>query len=417
MMQTKIVYIAPYFWPESIGSAPYCTDLCAWLRAKGHSVEVIAFRPHYPNPDLFAAWSDGSRDREVRDGLVIQRIKTRGRGSGGLRQRLLNDLAFLAGVLRYSVRPALSKPDVIAVNVPSCLSLFGAALLSWRTGARVVGIVHDIESGLAASLSIARRGLMLRLMRLIEYLAFNCASELIVLTDGMAAEIRDIGYRRPITVLPIWSSLFPEKARSATAAPVPVVSYSGNFGKKQNLDQLLPLIRMLDERRPEVKVILRGDGSERARIEALVKQLGVTNTSFLPLVAADELGEWLQSVDIHLIPQAMNVANYALPSKLFTVMAAGGPFVCVAEQGSPLDQLSHNSGAGLCVRPNDDEALFSAVIQMLDNREMLAEMGQRGRSFVRANMDRDKILKSYEERMFGSRHGRVAGEQPSLSTV
>jgi colanic acid biosynthesis glycosyl transferase WcaI len=275
--------------------------------------------------------------------------------------------------------------------------------------------VHDIESGLAASLSIAKKGLLLRLMRLIECLAFNCASELIVLTDGMAAEIRDIGYRRPITVLPIWSSLFPEKARSAAAAPV--ISYSGNFGKKQNLDQLLPLIRMLDERRPEVKVILRGDGSERERIEALVKGMGVRNTSFLPLIAADKLCEWLQSVDLHLIPQAMNVANYALPSKLFTIMAAGGPFVCVAEQDSPLDHLTRDSGAGMCVRTNDDEALFSAVIQLLDNREMLAEIGQRGRSFVRANMDRDKILKSYEERLVGSQHGQVARQEPSLSTV
>ena len=301
--------------------------------------------------------------------------------------------------MRYGLQPTLTKPDVIVAYVPSCLSLFGAAVLSWRTGARVVGVVHDIESGLAASLGIAKKGIFLRVMRLVERLAFNRAAELIVLTNGMAAELVDIGCRRPITVLPIWSSVFPEKPAPSTAAAV--VCYCGNFGKKQNLDQILPLIRLLDERRPEVQVVLRGDGSERARIQALVAQMGVKNTSFLPLVPADQLCESLQSVDVHLVPQAMNVANYALPSKLFTIMAAGRPFVCVAERGSPLERLARESGAGICVYPNDDEALFSAVRRLIDDRELIREMGRRGRSFVRANMDRGMILKTYEEHIVG----------------
>lgn len=399
LVKKNIVYISPYFWPENIGSAPYCTDLCTWLCEKGHSVEVIAFRPHYPNADRFTAWSDGARDREDHNGAHIVRIKTQGRGSGGFKQRLASDVAFLAGVLRYSLRSRPVKPDLIVAYVPSCLSLFGAAVLSWRTGARVVGIVHDIESGLASSLGIAKKGIFLRLMRLVERIAFNRAAELIVLTDGMAAELVDVGCRRPITVLPIWSSVFPEKPVPSTAARV--VSYSGNFGKKQNLDQILPLIRLLDERRPDVRVILRGDGSERARIEARVAEMGVGNTSFLPLVPADQLCQSLQSVDIHLVPQAMNVANYALPSKLFTIMAAGRPFVCLAERGSPLERLARESGAGICVYPNDDEALYSAVARLADDRELISEMGRRGRSFVRANMDRHAILESYEKRIVG----------------
>jgi colanic acid biosynthesis glycosyl transferase WcaI len=402
----KIAYISPYFWPESIGSAPYCTDLCDWLAAKGHELRVIAFRPHYPNVRQFAAWQDGTRDRETYNGAEIQRIKTRGRDGGGFRERLANDLAFLAGVLRHGAGRAFGGTDVIVAYVPSCLSLFGAALLAWRTGAPVVGVVHDIESGLAAALGIARRSLLLRAMRMVERLAFGRAARMIVLTPGMAAELREIGYRKPIAVLPIWSASLPERDMAPDA--LPVVGYSGNFGKKQNLDQILPLIRMLDERRPEVRVVLRGDGSERRRIEAAIKAMGVANTEFLPLVPADAICQSLQAIDLHLVPQAMNVARYALPSKLFTIMAAGRPFLCVAEAGSPLENLAETSGAGICIHPNDEEALFRAVDELLSDRERMGEMGRRGRAFVATNMNRTTILQSYEELILGAAAARSA---------
>ena len=411
-MTKSVVYISPYFWPETIGSAPYCTDVCSWLSEKGHDVQVIAFRPHYPNADQFAAWQDGSRDIEHHRGAHIQRIRTRGRGTGGFRDRLASDLAFLAGVLRHAFRRMPAKPDVIVAYVPSCLSLFGAAVLSWRTGAPVIGIVHDIESGLAAALGIAKTGTQ-RMMRFVERLAFNRAARMIVLTEGMATELRDIGYRGPLTVLPIWAPMFPEKNVSPSSPPT--VAYSGNFGKKQNLDQILPLIQMLHERRPDVRVILRGDGSERPRIERLVAERGVTNTAFLPLAPADQMAESLQAADVHLVPQAKNVANYALPSKLFTIMAVGRPFVCVAEAGSPLDLLAQNSGAGMCVHPNDDEGLFAAVSTLLADRALMREMGQRGRRFVAANMDRGTILGSYEELIVGSHASAVRSRSSRLA--
>lgn len=392
-MKKGIIYISPYFWPEDIGSAPYCTDVCNWLQQRGHDLRVIAFRPHYPSASRFAAWQDGTRDRESYNGAEIARIKTRGRGGGGLRDRIASDLAFLGGLLRYGLQPKLAPADVIVAYVPSCLSLFGAAALSWRMGAPVVGIVHDIESGLAAALGIARTGLLYRSMRLVERAAFGRATHMIVLTDGMAGELRNIGYRGPISVLPIWSARFPEKDPPAGA---PVICYSGNFGKKQNLEQILPLIGMLNERRPEVRVLLRGEGSERSRIERRVSRMGVTNTAFLPLVPAEAFCESLQAAHLHLVPQAKNVANYALPSKLFTIMAAGRPFLCVAAPDSPLDLLARRSGAGICVYPDDDEALFAAADHLLRHPELMREMGRRGRAFVSANMDRETILRAYE---------------------
>jgi colanic acid biosynthesis glycosyl transferase WcaI len=278
---SKVAYFAPYFWPEMIGSAPYCTDVARWLRQGGHEVEVVAFRPHYPDPEDFSDWALGARDHETYDGMRISRIGVGARGNGGVLTRLKNDLRYFVGTLRASFRQDLSDVDAVVAYVPSSLALLSAMVLSWRADARFTGVVHDIESGLAVSLGMAQKPMLLWLMRRVEQLAFNRADQLIVLSTAMEKELRDLGCDRPITALPIWSSTFPDQPIDDQS--VPAICYSGNFGKKQNLDLLLPLIRMLSERRPEVRVILRGDGTERERIQQQVEAMHAANTVFLPL--------------------------------------------------------------------------------------------------------------------------------------
>src|SRR6218665_3243152 len=89
------------------------------------------------------------------------------------------------------------------------------------------------------------------------------------------------------------------------------VGYSGNFGKKQNIDQLLPLIERLGRERPGIQVLLRGDGSEKDRLKDIIEARNISNVTFEPLAPSEKFVEALQSIDVHLIPQALNVANYA----------------------------------------------------------------------------------------------------------
>lgn len=394
MIRKKIVYFSPYFWPESIGSAPYCTDVARHLAEHNHEVRAVTFRPHYPREDDFVDWSEGTRDREDYSGVHIYRIPANGRGAGGFKARLRNDLRYALGALRFAFRRESKGADAVVAYVPSCLSLFAAKLVSMRTGAKLICVVHDIESGLARSLGIAVGGWKIRVMQIIERLAFRQADELIVLTKGMLKEIEALGCRRPMTVVPIWAAL--PKSSPISVAHQPTVLYSGNFGKKQALDQLLPLIRLLNDRRPDVKVTLRGAGSELPKVKAQVAAMKVKNTEFLPLVPAEQLVGMLQAATVHLVPQAVGVANYALPSKLFTIMSTGRPFVCISEPGSPPDLLSQESSAGVCVHPDDNEGLFRAVETLISDPELANRLGENGRKYIKANMDREDILRRYE---------------------
>lgn len=392
-MSKKIVYLSPYFWPEEIGSAPYCTDLAAWLQSKGHNVSVQSFRPHYPSVDQFQAWKDGARDHEGHDGVSITRVAVAGRGDGGFKDRLRNDLAFLYVTLKRCFKGDFAGTDVVIAYVPSILTTYGARIIRLFTRADIICVVHDIESGLAASLGMVKSPAVLFFMRLVEKIGFNFAQQVVVLTEGMKDELISLGCRRPVQVLPIWASVAP-------AVPAPsgdaVLTYSGNFGKKQNLDQLLPLIKCLATDAPEVKIIMRGDGSERGRIQGVVQDLKLSNTVFLPLSPAEEFMNTLQAVNIHLVPQALNTANYALPSKVFSIMSAGRPFICVAEADSPLDRLTKLSGAGLCVPPDQETALLTATLDLIKDPQRQSAMGEMGRAYIKNHMSREMILTAYE---------------------
>ncbi len=391
---TNIIYLAPYFWPEEIGSAPYCSELAFHLAKRGHNVRAVAFRPHYPSTEPFAAWATGARDAEIEAGVRIQRVRVNERGSAGLKDRLRNDIRFLRHVVWSAATQKFRGTDIIVAYVPSVMTLFGAKAVRLFTGAPIVAIVHDIESGLASSLGIAKGGTLLRLMRLVERIGLNFARSVVVLTEGMAEELHNIGCRAPLKVISIWGNVVSESAIDPAARPV--LMYSGNFGKKQNLDQLVPLLAKLSAEAKAVDVVMRGDGSEKQRIAVEIKRRRIQNVTFLPLVPAAELNASLQGANVHLVPQAETVVNYALPSKLFSIMAAGRPFICIANSDSPLDKLTAKSQAGLCVRQGDEKALYEAVVSLLENPDLQQRLGRNGQRFIRDNMDRQKILCEFE---------------------
>src|SRR5262249_2813903 len=153
-------------------------------------------------------------------------------------------------------------------------------------------------------------------------------------------------------------------------------------GKKQGLGQVIALADVMQARRPDIRIILRGNGNQADALQAEIDARRLTNIGLEPLLPDVGLSEGLATGDIHLVPQEPDAASFAVPSKAFNIMAAGRPFVATAHPGSLLWRLRHRSGAFLCVPPNDAEAFAAAVLQLADDAALRAELGERGRRFV-----------------------------------
>ncbi|MCW5568596.1 MAG: glycosyltransferase, partial [Dokdonella sp.] len=117
------------------------------------------------------------------------------------------------------------------------------------------------------------------------------------------------------------------------------------------------------------------------------------------LLPEQRLSEGLAAGDIHLVPQDPNAAPFAVPSKAFSIMAAGRPFVATAGAGSLLWRLRERSGAFLCVPPNDALAFANAVLKLADDAALRADLGQKGRHFVEQHLAKRKVLAKFVTRL------------------
>jgi colanic acid biosynthesis glycosyl transferase WcaI len=156
----------------------------------------------------------------------------------------------------------------------------------------------------------------------------------------------------------------------------PVVLYAGNVGFSQSFDLILAAARAL----PGVTFLINGDGAMRAELQAAAA--GLANVRFGDFVAPDRLGELLATGDLHVVPLRRGLAKVSVPSKTYSILAAGRPIVASVDPGTEVANLVERAGAGIAVPPDDPEAFTAAITRLIDAPDEAAHMGRAGRAYV-----------------------------------
>jgi colanic acid biosynthesis glycosyl transferase WcaI len=398
MQRREVLFVTQYYRPELIGSAPFSTDLAEWLVQSGRQVTVLTGLPHYPASEVFSAYRSGRSMRELFNGVSIERLGAWIPRRRSAAARVLGEAWFLLNGTFALATGRIARHAVVLSLCPSILSVALGAMARLRDG-RNVAIVHDIQSGLARGLGMVGGGWLARLMQACERMVLNRADLVVVLSPEMADELRRIGVTAPVEVVPIWVDTDQIRPAPMRQDSPPTVLYSGNLGKKQGLGQVIALAQILQQRRPDIGIVLRGNGSQADAIRAEIAVRGLANVSLADLLPDDGLSKGLAEGDIHLVPQDPDAASFAVPSKAFNIMAAGRPFVATAGPGSLLWRLHGKSGAFLCVPPNDAEAFADAVLKLADDPGLRAELGERGRQFVERHLAKRKVLGEFVTRL------------------
>ena len=398
MQPSQVLFVTQYYRPELIGSAPFSADLAEWLAESGRQVTVLTGLPHYPASEAFPEYRRGRSMREMSNGVLVERLGAWIPRRRSAASRMLGEAWFLMNGAFALATGRIARHAVVLSLCPSILSVALGAMARVRDG-RSVAIVHDIQSGLARGLGMVGGGGLARLMQSCERMVLNRADLVVVLSSEMADELRRIGVTAPIEVVPIWVDTDQIRPSSPRAGGTMTVLYSGNLGKKQGLGQVIALAEVLQARRSEIRIVLRGNGNQADSLRAEIAERHLANIRLEPLLPDGGLSEGLATGDIHLVPQDPDAASFAVPSKAFNIMAAGRPFVATAHPGSLLWRLRHRSGAFLCVPPNDAEAFADAVLQLAGDAGLRAELGERGRQFVERHLAKRKVLGEFVTRL------------------
>ena len=121
------------------------------------------------------------------------------------------------------------------------------------------------------------------------------------------------------------------------------------------------------------------------------------NVVFGDYQPAERLPEVLATGDVHAVLLKRGLGRVSVPSKTYSIMAAGRPIVAAIDPGTEVTRLVGASGAGTCVPPDDGPAFVAAVRDLVSDVARREAMGRSARVQVESEASPRVIAEAYAE--------------------
>lgn len=247
----------------------------------------------------------------------------------------------------------------------------------------VNAIVED-EMNEAGSSAVRRH-----VYRLTERLVLEGADGVVAVTPRIAERLTKLnpGVRRVDVVLngvdpDRFDTVPAREARALLGVPEgPWVGFVGAFYRFRALDVV---VRAMDRVRavvPGARLLLGGDGPERARIEEEARRIGGDVVRFLGQIAPGQVPMVLAAVDVCVFLTTMPWAETSI--KMFEYLAARRPVV--ASKTGGVGAWMEAEGVGVSVDPSTPESIAEGIVRVLGDPQTARDMGTRGRALVERN--------------------------------
>jgi glycosyltransferase involved in cell wall biosynthesis len=372
------------------------------LQRRGHEVHVLTGFPHYPGGKVYPGYRIRWTMEENLEGVPVTRVALYpSHDRSGLRRAASYTSLGLSQALHCLV-PA-RRFDLCLASLGPITSLWPAMVLRRLHGTPIVADVQDIwpesvtDSGMFRWRSAAR---MLETLSRRSYAAADCV---LVLSPGYKRALVDRGIAAErIHVVYNWCD---ERSAAATGSCPPSVLdegafnvvYAGNLGKLQGVGTILDAAARLAGSRPNVRIVLVGDGVEA---EALRRRLGEDRLSNIRMVGRMSVRDTtavLQRADLLLVHlDRRPLTRIGIPQKIQAYLAAGRP-VLLAAEGDAADLLERSGGGTTCA-PNDPVSMAAAIERFaVMSPEARDGIGRRGREFYRREMSFERGVDGIED--------------------
>jgi glycosyltransferase involved in cell wall biosynthesis/nucleoside-diphosphate-sugar epimerase len=153
--------------------------------------------------------------------------------------------------------------------------------------------------------------------------------------------------------------------------------FVGRLAAVKGLPVLLEAVARLAKDRPDVTLVVAGDGPDRAKLEAQARRLGVSaRVEFRGYQSQAQVRELLRQTDVF----AMASFAEGVPVVLMEAMAAGVPVIATRIAGVP--ELVEDGVSGFLVPPSEPGAIAEKAVLLLDDANLRNRLGAAGRAKV-----------------------------------
>lgn len=347
------------FLPDFGGGGAQRTliNLATSFRQAGHDVTLAAAQPDGPA----RAWVDPL-------------LRTVAVGPGQLR----NALFPLARLIR-EVRPEVILSSVLDAN------LIAVAARALAGPPRPKLVVRETNSHRA-------RGDIGFLRQRLTHFAYPRADAVVALSEGVRQELIADYALSAGSVVTIHNPVeFDALAAEARKVPAPPVAKDGRWImgvgrliRQKGFDRLIRAVARLN--RPDVRLVLVGEGPDREALTAQARDLGV------PLLMPGFVRQpmhWLAHADLFALSSRWEGFGHVIVE----AMAAGAPVVAFDCPHGPRD-IIENAVNGLLIPDGDETALTEAMAKLLEDRD-LAERLNKGAAKAASRFSTTRIADQY----------------------
>lgn len=410
MKPLRILFVTQWFDPEP---ALKGMAFAQALTRRGHSVEVVTGFPNCPGGKVYPGYRIRPMRREQAGPVRVTRLALVPSHSQSKIGRIANYVSFWLSSFLYLLLIA-RRADVVYVYHPPMTVGLAAAMARLVRRTPTVLDVQDMWPDTLRVTGMIGNPRVLRVIGAVSAWVYRHVDRITVISPGFGRLLQERGVPgHKIDLVPNWAPEAPD------AKPLPTgarpfdpahgfrLLFAGNMGPAQGLSSVLQAAERVQGTHPGIGFYFLGSGIALTQLQAEAAARNLRNVVFLPRVAMDEVGAYLQAADALLV-HLTNDPLFAItiPSKTQGYLAAGKPIV-LAVAGDAADLVAR-SGAGLTVRPEDPEALAAAVIAMAALPEAdRAEMGRRALDFYNRELSMECAL-SRLEGIFGALVGEGA---------
>ncbi len=390
----NILIVSQHFYPDNFR----INDIAAALVQEGHGVTVLTSLPDYADGRV-PKNCRGLKNRKINwHGVNVVRCFSVSRRSGVL-FRALNYVSFMASstvkaffmkehfdaAVCYQTSPVLmanaARTAAKRQKIPFflyCLDLWPESIKAWHVGEGnpLFKLVHLYCKSLYKS------------------------------TDKMGVSSKPfIGYMNRVNNIPEDKMVYIPQHSEDMNLPKKdntdgetVFAFGGNIGSVQNIECIVRAVSKLIDT-DGFRVEIYGDGSELENCKRLSEELKTDGKiKYFGRVDRDTLWEKYENADAFLLTlKPEGIIGQTVPAKLQEYMSGARPVIASIEGAAA--EIIEESGCGICVQPDDSDALAEAMKDFIENREKYLDCGRKGREYFLNNFTREKFISDFVKQL------------------
>jgi glycosyltransferase involved in cell wall biosynthesis len=154
--------------------------------------------------------------------------------------------------------------------------------------------------------------------------------------------------------------------------------FVGQLTDRKGVHHLLESWSKFEHARPAPGTLLIvGEGPDEGTLQNQAKKLSLSSVRFIGAVDYDQIADYYATADVFVIPTLEDNWSLVVPE----AMACGLPILCSKYNGC-WPELVHSGENGWVFDPLDHEDILRCLIECLDNKDRLKQMGEKSKVIV-----------------------------------